>query len=429
LEDRIIVVDSFPGSGKTSWAIQYINTLSDDLRVIYITPYLDEVERIIKSCPEKEFVQPDRKKGKGSKFNHLIQLLLAEKNIVSTHALFSNINDELIDLLRASNYILILDEVFQTVERFDIVEERVSNEVKDAITKKDVETLLSQGLIKVEPDFSIKWIDLNKPLSKYSNLINLSERGLIYFVNGSLLLWSFPIEVFQEGIFSNIFILTHRFESQLQSYYYKYFDLDYTKYIVNFVDGSYKIEKKDFNEKESEWKRMIKEKITIIEENKINNIGNIYQDSKDRSRSSALSKTWYSNHPDMLKVMQNNLNNYYINMMKSKASERLWTCFKEELPKLKNKNLSAKSWLACNARATNNYADKTVLAYLINRYVDPFYDAFFEHKNITIDQDEFALSEMIQWIWRSAVRNNQNITIYIPSIRMRKLLKSYLESN
>ena len=34
---------------------------------------------------------------------------------------------------------------------------------------------------------------------------------------------------------------------------------------------------------------------------------------------------------------------------------------------------------------------------------------------------------MIQWIWRSRIRNDQDINIYIPSVRMRNLLNSWIE--
>ena len=39
----------------------------------------------------------------------------------------------------------------------------------------------------------------------------------------------------------------------------------------------------------------------------------------------------------------------------------------------------------------------------------------------------YALSEMIQLIFRSGIRNNEDINIYIPSSRIRKLLIDFLE--
>ena len=40
---KVTVVDSICGSGKTSWAINYMND-NTDKKFIYITPYLDEIQ-------------------------------------------------------------------------------------------------------------------------------------------------------------------------------------------------------------------------------------------------------------------------------------------------------------------------------------------------------------------------------------------------
>jgi hypothetical protein len=47
-------------------------------------------------------------------------------------------------------------------------------------------------------------------------------------------------------------------------------------------------------------------------------------------------------------------------------------------------------------------------------------------KGIEIDADQFALSEMVQFIWRSAIRDDKEILLYMPSRRMRGLLKEWI---
>ncbi|SEI14496.1 hypothetical protein SAMN05192559_12119 [Halobacillus karajensis] len=54
---KINVIDSIMGSGKTSWAIQYMNNSPRHKRFIYITPFLNEVKRVIDST-DREFTQP-----------------------------------------------------------------------------------------------------------------------------------------------------------------------------------------------------------------------------------------------------------------------------------------------------------------------------------------------------------------------------------
>lgn len=48
-------------------------------------------------------------------------------------------------------------------------------------------------------------------------------------------------------------------------------------------------------------------------------------------------------------------------------------------------------------------------------------------KGFPVKEDIFALSEMVQWVWRSAIREGNPINIYVPSSRMRDLLERWLE--
>lgn len=122
-------------------------------------------------------------------------------------------------------------------------------------------------------------------------------------------------------------------------------------------------------------------------------------------------------------------------------NQRMWTCFKRDKkyfkdPKQKKKDGSQKDcsylsprknfWVPCSTRATNKLGKRTHIGYLVNRFPPPEYSHFFSSKGIKFDGEGFALSEMIQFIWRSAIRNNKEIVLYIPSQRMKRLLKNYL---
>ncbi|ARK23663.1 hypothetical protein SporoP37_02455 [Sporosarcina sp. P37] len=89
---NINVVDSIMGSGKTSWSIQYMNESDSEKNFIYITPFLSEVKRVKESVTSRNFVEPTHK-GKG-KLDNLKKLIIEERDIVSTHALFRNAGEE-----------------------------------------------------------------------------------------------------------------------------------------------------------------------------------------------------------------------------------------------------------------------------------------------------------------------------------------------
>ena len=167
-----------------------------------------------------------------------------------------------------------------------------------------------------------------------------------------------------------------------------------------------------------------KELIHICHNKKLNTIGDVKTD---------LSKSWYlKNSQDLangaIKTLQNNMYNFFRNVMKSKTSNNLWTCFSDYRNLLSGKGY-AKGYIPSNARATNNYRTRTVIAYPINKYMHTYVKTFFLANGVSVDEDGYALSEMLQWIWRSAIRDGKEIWIYIPSRRMITLLENWINEN
>ena len=79
-------------------------------------------------------------------------------------------------------------------------------------------------------------------------------------------------------------------------------------------------------------------------------------------------------------------------------------------------------------RATNDYAGRTNLAYLINRHLNPGLVQFMKSNDIEMNADLFAVSEMIQWVWRCRIRymDGTKVKLFVPSKRMRDLLGKWL---
>ena len=129
-----------------------------------------------------------------------------------------------------------------------------------------------------------------------------------------------------------------------------------------------------------------------------------------------------------------NLHNYFKHIIKSKAKYNMWTTIlgledkKEKVRIALSGDGYARGFVPCNCRATNIYSEKNCIAYLLNRFLNPLDKGFFEDKGIVVNEELWALSELIQFVWRSAIRNNKEIYLYIPSERMRKLLTDYINN-
>lgn len=121
----------------------------------------------------------------------------------------------------------------------------------------------------------------------------------------------------------------------------------------------------------------------------------------------------------------NNARNHLERKQHSTAADALWSSFSKMTKKSTVKNFTT-AFCPCNARATNEYSGRHHLAYLINVYDNPFVIRWFEEHGATVDNDNFALSQLLQWIWRSAIRNDEPVDLYLPSSRMRRLLMNWL---
>lgn len=397
MSTKINIVDAMCGIGKTSAAINYINASPEDQRFLYITPYLDEVERIITSCPKKHFVQPH---DYGSKLRDIKILFNDGKNIVSTHALFNMFDDEVIDIVLLQNYTLIMDEVADVVEPLDI-------------TSYDLDTILDK-YTEIVDDHLLRWIEPNYEgdFEKYKRLIDLNA---VYYYSNTALLWMFPVKTFEA--FNDIFILTYMFDAQIQRCYYDFYNIEYNyMYVAGNSLDTYRFTNDVVEYKYPDYKSLI----NILDNEKMNRIGD---------RDYSLSKTWYIRNKDnkCTQEIQNALCNYFRRITKTPSKQNLWTTFKDYKDVLSGGGY-AKGFLSCNARATNAYRSCTSLAYVINRYLNTIVKSFFLQQGVRVEEDAYALSELVQWIFRSAIRDGKEINLYIPSKRMRELLINWTES-
>ena len=401
---KVNIVDSIMGSGKTQAAINYINNSSEQEKFLYVTPYLTEVERIMKSCPSKNFKQPERY---GTKIRGIKDLLNKGYNIVTTHTLFHLFDDEIIDLCYSQGYILIMDEVTDVIDTYYIGE-------------KDLELLLNNFVTVDEDTGLLKWRDDQQnygdnPLDdKFLKEKHLCEMNCLAMYGNNVMLWMFPIKIF--NAFRESYILTYMFNAQMQKYYYDYYGVEYN-YI--YVQGN-SIDNYSFTETNQNYisKYDYRKLIHIYEDDKMNMIGDA-----DYS----LSKSWYKRNEKnaLMKKLKNNTLNYFNNILKSKSNNNIWTTFKDYQSLIAGKGYT-KGFVPSNMRATNDYQDRTSVAYLVNKFINPYIKQFFTTHGVKVYEDEYAISELVQFIWRSAIRQGKDINIYIPSRRMRQLLKKWI---
>lgn len=391
---KINVVDTIMGAGKTQWAIQNITLYNRHEKFLYVTPYLDEVERVISACKSTnvQVSTPSAVVGKGSKSEHLKQLMKQGKNIVTTHALFDRIDEECLDVIRSQGYTLYMDEVHEVVKRF-------------TMTKDDLNLLIESRYIEIDDKGKVNWIEEGY-VGRFEEFRNLCKLGSMYKYSDFVYVWCFPVSIFEA--MDKIYILTYYFQGQIQSYYYT---LHGMKYEMKEV---YKTGKTTYGIRDYDIFRAHKDINHLL------GLIKVYEGNLNYTDGITLSSSWFNKaDKDLLKLISNNTLNYFQNIIKGKSEDNMWTTLKDFKPNLKGKGYT-KGFVEINARATNKYKHKKNLAYLYNRFLNPIEKNFFISHGINVNEELYALSELLQWVFRSQIREGKPINLYLPSKRMRE---------
>lgn len=395
--NTITIVDARMGRGKSSAAIRYMNRYKGAKRFLYITPYLNEVDRICEQC---DFDQSDS--DYMSKSAELKTHIRHGKNVAATHSLFYLMDEEALELVRANHYSLIIDESIQVIERMNV-------------TDKDFALIISQ-LADVGENGVVRWKDKEYD-GRFCDYKELADAGSLRMIDSALLNVMNPDML---RSFDEVFMLTYLFDGQYQKAYLDFFGFDYRIIGVELDEDGYRFSNAPDSPPPLDYRSLIH----IVETPAMNKVG----DGKF-----ALSKNWFTrrgyDHPD-IRALRNNLKKFFQGVPGGNHDSRLWTSFKDARDKLTDRRTGRfrNNFLQVSARATNEFRNRTDIAYMANRFVDPNLLKFFSERDIEINSDHFALSEMLQWIWRSAIRDNKPINLYIPSSRMRELLIDWINS-
>lgn len=393
---KVKIVDAPCGYGKTQSAISLMNNSPDD-NFIFVTPYLKEIERIKHSTNNRTFFGP---KPYGSKQKDFHRHLRLGRSIATTHSLFQLSTDTTKELIQSSEYILILDEVMNVIQETDM-------------TRNDLDIILSMELAHVDDNYYLIWDD-DDYKGEYTKYKIMAQNKTLIVVDNVVLLWKFPVDVFKS--FKEVYILTYMFDSQIQKYYYDLHNIQYEYYTVNermtqFIHVGNQPKQYD------EFKQFVLNNINLYQ-GKLNNIGD-----NDYS----LSYSWFLKNKDteLITTLKNNTSNYFTKICKTKSKLNMWTCFKMNQKQLKGKGYT-KGFVPCNARATNEFREKQTVVYPLNRFIRPHFKKFFSQHNIKLDDELIALSDLIQFIWRSQIRDNKPINLYLPSKRTRELFLNWV---
>lgn len=431
----IFIIDSPTGSGKTSAMKEYVKE-NPKLKFIYITPYLTEVSTL---AEKMGFYEPKADDNK-NKSQALIPLLHNGKNIICSHQLFFRLDDYHRKLIAEQGYELIVDEVPEGL--MEVISDpsrknKPDSDILDKITIADLEMLKSNDYIKIDnKNHLIVW---NENLSeeyqgtfeKFRNTIRLKE---IYLVNKSLIACVKPQNFL---CFNNITFLTYRYKNSMLDFYLTYNDFaPYNKYKhIKSANGKYIIAD-GYREEYPKGLERIK-----LHDGKYNDFT---KDEKEIKLSKRFFETCKkgSKNDEYLANLKNAAKNYVRNILQGDYKRLIWTTIDSVKNRLENRYLKIdykkdgeiiECFKSCNYKASNEFRDRTAVAYICEINLNPNILHFLKIFGITVNQEaknDFTLSIFLQFLWRSNIRDaksTQSIDVYIPSPRLRELFAEWLE--
>ncbi len=404
------------GSGKTQSAITYMNEYPDK-KYLYVTPYLSETERICAGCPDLNFQLPSNESPKyeHKKTLHTAELIARGCNIATTHQAVNQYPPEMIELIKQQGYVLFIDEELQVLKE-----------------TKEEDVMFSQGDLDALVDGGYIWFDGESYQPTDKEYTGMTAKRLVHLIRTHSMLrvddgkaafkyyWVFPAEFIRA--FTDVFLLTYLFDGQDMKMFLDMNDIPYQKIsTMRTPEGEYRFDMDMAYGWVPEYTKHLADKIHIEDDRKLNLVGKDYH---------SISKNWYAKEKNTaaVKQLKDNLYNYFRHRHGDIPAEyRMFSTFKDAKSKIRGSGYSS-GFVVVNAKATNDFCDKTVLAYCANLFLDRCKRNYLVSIGYEPNEDLYALSNMIQWIWRSAIRQGKDIYIYVPSRRMRTLLINWINS-
>ena len=413
MSNTVEIFDRIMGSGKTSAICTWMKDNPQN-KYIYVSPMLSEVtDRIPTECHELEFTTPSTEEH-NSKSEHILELLWQGKNICTTHSLYELLTEEHTEAVALQGYVLVIDEEVDFIKPYT------------RYHRDDIMSLEDKGFLEIDYDVDggVKWLwEDMKDNTVYSRLRRDCNMGLIYVTkrgrdtNKTMIVTHVPPKLVD--VVERTIVLTYKFTGSVMD---RFFSLRGYEMIPFTEMDTYR--------KESEIIGQIGELINYIDTPSIRKI-------KNSDIGAGMSSSWYDNAKVANRDRIGKAISSAARSVKATSDSMIYTMPKKyaiaDRPSKKDilikvpRYNSEMCWLHSGCRATNAYSDRTTAIHAYNRYPSVPVQSYLQDYGDPVLPEEFALSELLQWVWRTSIRNNEPINLGILSRRMDNIFKDWLK--
>lgn len=413
---KVLVIDGIPGCGKSTYILDYMNK-NPDKKWLFVSPYLDEVGdggsrevkeigRIQKECPSLKFKSPSSTPSKSRSF---LRLAKAGHNIACTHSLFQRFTEEIAQVLREQGYHLVIDETIDLVAYYD------------SVKGDDVRIMMNSGFIELEEGTNrLRWT-----VPEYNGrdmvLKELCDNGCLFLCGEDVLIQRIPPNAMRAC--QSVTILTYMFEASLMCAWMKINNLEWEYFTPDTIKSN------------SEIKEIIRPLLHIVPPTKA--IIDMQRTERGLYNRSVFNYTWYEKYSEgKLEQVKKSIESTL--KTKMPKGDVFWTTFADWQLELqgvgytRGKKIDGNirpTFVAKNKRASNEYRDCINCIYTINIYPNGSLESHLASMGIILDRDMYALSELIQFVFRGRIRQHKEMYVLILSERMLLLLEEWLKTD
>ena len=424
------ILDVLMGSGKTHAGLRYIENMAledPNARWIFCTVFLDDIDERTGENPSVGhlWVSPTAM-ADSTKTDDLITLLSSNKQLIAiSHSLLLQAySDQIVRrLIESRGYSLFLDETLDLINPYD------------GVNLSEFQWHMDEGRLKVDNSNNGKVVWTDSSVNKYEELSvdRLVRSDRVYAgINGKQISLVNVEDANLLTMFSRVIISTYSFEGTVMAAWMAIHKIAY-------------IPCKDITCFRLTKKSDIRKNITMI--NKYDKLFNRLSLStawyeKATAEQFALinrtirnigDSTGCKGNPQLLaytmprSVLGTQNKKRAIQPPGYPHTKCLTDAQGKEIEGTKDKVKSAH--INCNARASNDYAHKRVMIHVYDRHPNIMVANFLFCHGIPLNREVFAVNELVQWIWRSAIRNGEPIQVAILSQRMREYFTRWINSD
>lgn len=406
----VTIVDRHCGFGKST---ELLASLQQDRSYLIVLPLHSEVQRFLKGSPV-HLVEPLTKAEGGvhdRKRDHLRELLLAGDSVVTTHALFTDVAYLAKEGLLLS-YDVIIDEVLDVAHC--VTNEIVTPGAKArGVTARSWKGLyLDEGFATTDPITGLvspteKW-EQKQDLPELSiKLFNMAMADSLFAVGDNVLVWELP-PVLLKAV-GSLTVYTFLAEGSLMAAFMRRNGMAFTH------DRDVRLEQ--------QFREQAKQLIDVRDMPSVNDLKFSFsgQQSMNKAEKRKVSIALKNTRERLMRGVDKS------QIMITSAKDNWYDRRHRPGPFANGSRLYGDTnWVPNTTRGTNRYRDCSHLIYLWDQYLNPRV-AEFLGATTPGHNDMYAVSELIQWVYRSRARDGQPITLWMPSGRMRRLLQRWLD--